>query len=86
MATRSDFNDDFEATVDGEEQHRLSVFLRQGDRAFQTYATERPGESSTSISRRTHGRRRRRTEPYGGYDATTSTNADRWSSVSLPRH
>jgi hypothetical protein len=36
VATRSDFNDDFEATVDGEEQHRRSVFLRQVDRAFQT--------------------------------------------------
>jgi predicted dithiol-disulfide oxidoreductase (DUF899 family) len=39
----SDFNDDFEATVDGEEQHGVSVFLRQGDRVFQTYATGRRG-------------------------------------------
>jgi predicted dithiol-disulfide oxidoreductase (DUF899 family) len=39
----SDFNEDFEATVDGEEEHRLSVFLRRGDRVFQTYATGRRG-------------------------------------------
>jgi predicted dithiol-disulfide oxidoreductase (DUF899 family) len=33
------FNQDFHATVDGEEHHRLSVFLRDGDRIFFTYQT-----------------------------------------------
>ena len=30
------FNEDFRATVDGEEHHAISVFLRDGDRVFHT--------------------------------------------------
>lgn len=33
------FNEDFHATVDGEEQHGISVFLRDGDRVFHTWST-----------------------------------------------
>lgn len=75
----SDFNDDFEATVDGEEQHRLSVFLRRGDRIFQTYATgargvEHLGSHWTYLDLTPYGRQETwedspdgwpQTEPYG---------------------
>lgn len=37
------FNEDFGATVDGEEHHRLSVLLRDGDRVFLTYQTHDRG-------------------------------------------
>jgi predicted dithiol-disulfide oxidoreductase (DUF899 family) len=33
------FNEDFHATVDGEEHHGISVFLRDGDRIFHTWQT-----------------------------------------------
>ncbi len=33
------FNEDFHATVDGEEHHGMSVFLRDGDRVFLTWNT-----------------------------------------------
>ena len=37
------FNEDFHATVDGEEHHVLSVFLRDGDRVFHTWQTQNRG-------------------------------------------
>lgn len=40
----STFNEDFHATVDGEEHHAVSVFLRDGDRVFQTWQTFNRGE------------------------------------------
>lgn len=40
----SNFNDDFDATVDGKEQQAISVFLRHGDRIFRSWATTRRGE------------------------------------------
>jgi len=41
---QSSFNDDFGATVDGEEIHSVSVFLRDGDRVFHTWQTFNRGE------------------------------------------
>ena len=38
------FNEDFGATVDGEERHAISVFLRDGDRVFHTWSTFDRGE------------------------------------------
>jgi predicted dithiol-disulfide oxidoreductase (DUF899 family) len=38
------FNEDFRATVDGEERHAISVFLRDGDRVFHTWSTYKRGE------------------------------------------
>ena len=38
------FNEDFRATVDGEEHHAISVFLRDGDRVFHTWSTYNRGE------------------------------------------
>ena len=40
----STFNEDFGATVDGEEVHSVSVFLRDGDRVFHTWQTFSRGE------------------------------------------
>ena len=40
----SSFNDDFGATVDGEEVHSVSVFLRDGHRVFHTWQTFNRGE------------------------------------------
>lgn len=40
----STFNEDFHATVDGEEHHAVSVFLRDGDRVFHTWQTFNRGE------------------------------------------
>ena len=40
----STFNDDFGATVDGEERHSLSVFLRDGERVFHSWQTFNRGE------------------------------------------
>ena len=37
------FNDDMGATVDGEENHGASVFLRDGDAVYRTYFTEDRG-------------------------------------------
>ena len=37
------FNEDFHATVDGEEHHGISVFLRDGDRVFHTWSTQNRG-------------------------------------------
>ncbi len=37
------FNDDMGATIDGEENHGASVFLRNGDDVFRTYFTEDRG-------------------------------------------
>lgn len=37
------FNEDFHATVDGEEHHGLSAFLRDGDRVFHTWSTQNRG-------------------------------------------
>ena len=38
------FNEDFGATVDGEERQSVSVFLRDGDRVFHTWQTFSRGE------------------------------------------
>ena len=38
------FNEDFCATVDGEERQAISVFLRDGDRVFHTWSTYARGE------------------------------------------
>jgi predicted dithiol-disulfide oxidoreductase (DUF899 family) len=43
-SARSTFNDDFGVTVDGEEIHSVSVFLRDGDRVFHTYQLFNRGE------------------------------------------
>ena len=40
----STFNEDFGATVDGEERHSVSVFVRDGDRVFHTWQTFHRGE------------------------------------------
>jgi predicted dithiol-disulfide oxidoreductase (DUF899 family) len=41
----SSFNEDFEVTVDGEERHGVSVFLRDdGGRVFHSYSTYNRGE------------------------------------------
>jgi predicted dithiol-disulfide oxidoreductase (DUF899 family) len=40
----STFNEDFHATVDGEERHAVSVFLRDGERIFHTWQTFNRGE------------------------------------------
>jgi predicted dithiol-disulfide oxidoreductase (DUF899 family) len=40
------FNDDFGATVDGEERHAISVFLRAGDDVFHTWSTFNRGEET----------------------------------------
>jgi predicted dithiol-disulfide oxidoreductase (DUF899 family) len=40
----STFNEDFHTTVDGEERHAISVFLRDGDRVFHTWQTFNRGE------------------------------------------
>ena len=40
----STFNEDFGATVDGEERQAISVFLRDGDRIFHTWSTFARGE------------------------------------------
>ena len=41
---RSTFNEDFHTTVDSEEHHAISVFLRDGDRVFHTWQTFDRGE------------------------------------------
>ena len=41
---RSTFNEDFHATVDGQERHSISVFLRDGERVFHTWQTFDRGE------------------------------------------
>lgn len=41
---RTTFNEDFQTTVDGEERHSISVFLRDGDRVFHTWQTFDRGE------------------------------------------
>ena len=41
---RSTFNEDFGVTVNGEERHAISVFLRDGDRVFHTWQTFDRGE------------------------------------------
>jgi len=38
------FNEDYRATVDGEERHSVSVFLRDGNRVFHTWQTFNRGE------------------------------------------
>jgi predicted dithiol-disulfide oxidoreductase (DUF899 family) len=38
------FNVDFGTTVDGDERHAISVFLRDGDRVFHTWSTYNRGE------------------------------------------
>jgi predicted dithiol-disulfide oxidoreductase (DUF899 family) len=43
-SAQSTFNEDFGATVDGEEIHSVSVFLRDGDRVFHTWQTFNRGE------------------------------------------
>ncbi|WP_193048286.1 DUF899 domain-containing protein [Mycolicibacterium baixiangningiae] len=40
----STFNEDFHVTVDGEERHGISVFLRDGERVFHTWSTYQRGE------------------------------------------
>lgn len=46
---RSTFNEDFGATVDGEERQGISVFLRDGDRVFHTWSTYGRGEEPFMI-------------------------------------
>lgn len=41
---RSTFNEDFHTTVDGEQHHSISAFLRDGDRVFHTWQTFDRGE------------------------------------------
>ncbi|WNG86175.1 DUF899 domain-containing protein [Mycobacterium sp. ITM-2016-00317] len=41
---RTTFNEDLRTTVDGEERHSISVFLRDGDRVFHTWQTFDRGE------------------------------------------
>jgi predicted dithiol-disulfide oxidoreductase (DUF899 family) len=41
---RTTFNEDFHTTVDGEERHSVSAFLRAGDRVFHTWQTFDRGE------------------------------------------
>jgi predicted dithiol-disulfide oxidoreductase (DUF899 family) len=43
-SAHSAFNVDFGATIDGEEIHSISVFLRDGDRVFHTWQTFNRGE------------------------------------------
>lgn len=43
-SARSTFNEDFGATVDGQEHHAISVFLRDADRVFHTWSTFDRGE------------------------------------------
>ncbi len=40
----STFNEDFHATVGGEERQAISVFLRDGERIFHTWSTFARGE------------------------------------------
>lgn len=40
------FNEDFGATIDGEERHGISVFLRDGDAVFHTWSTFDRGEET----------------------------------------
>ncbi|HLS15258.1 MAG TPA: DUF899 domain-containing protein [Beutenbergiaceae bacterium] len=40
----SEFNEDFGATVDGEEHQAISVFLRRGEQVFHTWSTQARGE------------------------------------------
>ena len=44
----TDFNQDFEVTVDGGERHGLSVFFRVNDEIFHTYSTYKRGCESLS--------------------------------------
>lgn len=44
----TDFNQDFEVTVDGGERHGLSVFFRIDDEIFHTYSTYKRGCESLS--------------------------------------
>ncbi len=41
---RTSFNEDFGATVDGEERQAISVFVRDGDRVFHSWSTYARGE------------------------------------------
>ena len=41
---RSSFNEDFHTTVDGQERHSISVFLRDDERVFHTWQTFGRGE------------------------------------------
>ncbi|WP_425004853.1 DUF899 domain-containing protein [Mycolicibacterium sp. S3B2] len=41
---RSTFNEDFRTTIDGQERHSISVFLRDGERVFHTWQTFDRGE------------------------------------------
>jgi predicted dithiol-disulfide oxidoreductase (DUF899 family) len=41
---RTTFNEDFHTTVDGQERHSVSAFLRDGDRVFHTWQTFNRGE------------------------------------------
>jgi predicted dithiol-disulfide oxidoreductase (DUF899 family) len=43
-SAESTFNEDFGATVDGQEIHSVSVFLRDGDQVFHTWQTFNRGE------------------------------------------
>lgn len=58
------FNDDMGATIDGDENHVVSVFLRDGDDVSRTYFTEDRGvehlaaTGRTSTSRHTAARKR----------------------------
>jgi predicted dithiol-disulfide oxidoreductase (DUF899 family) len=66
----SDFNDDFEVTVDGSELPGVSCFLRDGDRVFHTYSTtgrgtEYLGGAYTFLDLTALGRQEEWEEPKG---------------------
>ena len=69
----STFNDDFRATVDGEERHAVSVFLCDGDRVFHTWQTFNRGEEPFMVVfdlldlTRTGARRAGRTRRMAGH-------------------
>jgi predicted dithiol-disulfide oxidoreductase (DUF899 family) len=49
-SAKSDFNDDFGVTTDGEESFGLSVFLRDGDKVYRTYFTDGRGVEALGSS------------------------------------
>lgn len=79
----SSFNDDFGVTVDGEEIHSISVFLRDGERVFHTWQTFNRGEEPFMVVfdlldlTRTGGRRRGRTRRTAGR-SSRRTNGCGW--------
>lgn len=46
----SEFNEDFGATVDGDERQAISVFVRRGDQVFHTWSTHARGEEPFMVA------------------------------------